>query len=51
MQEVQCSLFLTLCLGFMGIIVLFDLILYVPVNSFSVMSGCVLLKDTKQWLW
>ena len=43
---------------------LFDLILYVPVNTFSVISGqvawvepelskdkCVLLKDTTQWRW
>ena len=43
---------------------LFDLILNVPANNFSVMSGqvflgwtstkkdkCVLLKDTTQWRW
>ena len=37
---------------------LFDLILYIPVNKFSVMSGQVLskdknvlLKDTAQWGW
>ena len=40
---------------------LFDLIFYIPVNNFSVMSGrvfmvlskdkCFFLKDTTQWPW